>query len=102
MLACAGKTQLIRTGTKTEADFAHFDIFKTFAAEKPPPKKEEEGKKPKKKTAREKAILASLERTIAADERKLDGMLAAKGTFFFFLLCGVGCLVVWLFVCWWW
>lgn len=78
-MACTGKNQLIRAGTKTEADFAGFDIFKTFAAKKP--------KEGKPKTAREKAILESLKRSIAEEERKLDVKLAAVGTLF---SCRVG------------
>lgn len=74
-ISLTGKNKHIRAGTKTEADFANFDILKTFAA-----------KKPKKgKTAREKAMLESLKRSIEEAEKKLDAHLAAKGTFFLLL-----------------
>lgn len=76
--SCTGKNYHICAGTKSEADFAnfaHFDILRTFAAEKP-----KKGKRPN--AAREKAMLESLKRSSEEDKRKLDAKLAAKGTCF--------------------
>ncbi|KAL8743892.1 MAG: hypothetical protein Q9184_008060, partial [Pyrenodesmia sp. 2 TL-2023] len=70
MILLAWKNKHIRAGTKTEADFAPFDILKTFAAKTP--------KKGKQKTAHEKAMLKNLKRSIEEGEREMDAQLAAK------------------------
>ncbi|KAL8855935.1 MAG: hypothetical protein Q9178_007449 [Gyalolechia marmorata] len=58
---------------KSKADFANFDILRTFAAQKP-----KKGNQPN--AARERAMLESLKRSLEEDKRKLDAKLAAKGT----------------------
>ncbi|KAL8977063.1 MAG: hypothetical protein Q9205_007063 [Flavoplaca limonia] len=69
-----GEDYFICAGIKSEADsanFANFDILRTFAAEK-----RKKGKQPN--AARETAMLESLKWSIEEDKRKLDAQLAAK------------------------